>query len=179
MKIITFHLPLLFIFFIFQGCASNSPNITQQNNAKLVDLGNGTCRQSNGLIWQTERSGKFSSFEEAEKYVKNLDLAGYSDWRFPTKDELFSLCNLFKNMHNCRDQNRDHDGDNEPDVCLYRCDLSNESLPAVSVNRLFHPVYFFPMPFTANARVRKFLIASTHSFSSLLYIRPRRRRRIP
>ena len=96
MKIITFHLPLLFIFFIFQGCASNSPNITQQNNAKLVDLGNGTCRQSNGLIWQTERSGKFSSFEEAEKYVKNLDLAGYSDWRFPTKDELFSLCNLFE-----------------------------------------------------------------------------------
>ncbi len=96
MKIFKYHLAILFIFSICQGCAShNFSGSNQQDNAKLVSLGDGICRQSNGLMWQTGRSGKFSSFEEAKEYVKNLELGGHKDWRFPTKDELYTLCDIF------------------------------------------------------------------------------------
>ena len=47
-------------------------------------------------MWQTGRSGKFSSFDEAKEYVKNMKLGGHNDWRFPTKDELYTLCDLFE-----------------------------------------------------------------------------------
>ena len=96
MKAVKSYLIILFILFICQGCSSKIPGSTGQNNAKLVDLGNGICKQSNGLMWQTGRSGKFSSFEEARVYVKNMELGGHNDWRFPTKDELYILCDLFE-----------------------------------------------------------------------------------
>ena len=47
-------------------------------------------------MWQTKRSEKFSSFKEAKEYVKNLELGGYNDWRLPTKDEFYKLCNIFE-----------------------------------------------------------------------------------
>jgi hypothetical protein len=96
MKVIKSHFAILFIFFICQGCTSISPSSNPQNNSKLVDLGNGICTQSNGLMWQKERSVKFSTFEEAKKYVKNMELGGHNDWRFPTKDEFYTLCDLFE-----------------------------------------------------------------------------------
>lgn len=96
MKILKSHLTILFFFFICQACTFNSFSRKQQNNAKLVDLGNGICRQSNGLMWQTGRSGKFASFEEAQEYVTNMKLGGHNDWRLPTKDELYTLCDLFE-----------------------------------------------------------------------------------
>ncbi|MBC8317315.1 MAG: DUF1566 domain-containing protein [Desulfobulbaceae bacterium] len=96
MKIIKSHLTILFIFLICQGCASNPTDISQKNNAKFLDLGDGICRQSNGLMWQIGKTEKLSSFEEAEKYVKNMELGGYNDWRVPTKNELYTLCDLFE-----------------------------------------------------------------------------------
>lgn len=98
MKCDTFNRLSLFIFFIVficQGCTSHFSTSPQPHSAQLVDLTNGTCRQSNGLIWQTGRSKKFSSFEDARLYAENLQLAGHDDWRLPTKEELFRLSELF------------------------------------------------------------------------------------
>lgn len=83
------------LFFLCQGCASTSSGSWQQRNAKLVDTGNGICQQSNGLMWQAGRSKNFSSFDQAQDYVHNLSLGGYSDWRLPLKGELFELCWIF------------------------------------------------------------------------------------
>lgn len=96
MNVMKSHLIIPVIFSLCQACTSTSPSNNQQINAQLVDLANGICRQSTGLMWQTERSGKFSSFEEAKEYVQNLDLGGYSDWRLPTKDELYRLRDIFE-----------------------------------------------------------------------------------
>jgi hypothetical protein len=89
-------LAFLFVLLLCHGCTSKSSTSNPQNNAKLVDTGKGVCRQDNGLLWQVGRSGEFSTFEEAREYVKNMELGGYNDWRLPTKDELYTLCDLFE-----------------------------------------------------------------------------------
>ncbi len=96
MKTIKLTIMTFFILILCQGCSSKNPGSTAQSRAKLVDLGNGICSQSNGLQWQISRSENFSSFEEAREYVEDLDLGGHNDWRFPTRDELYVLCELFE-----------------------------------------------------------------------------------
>ena len=46
-----------------------------------------------GLIWARNDNvaGKKMSWDDAMKWVKTLNLAGYHDWRLPTKDELVFL----------------------------------------------------------------------------------------
>lgn len=46
-----------------------------------------------GLIWTKDGniSGKEISWNEAVLWVKNLDYAGYRDWRLPTVDEFFDF----------------------------------------------------------------------------------------
>lgn len=48
----------------------------------------------NGLMWAAKDSGKRGSWHKAVKYCRKLRLAGYSDWRLATIDELESLVNL-------------------------------------------------------------------------------------
>jgi hypothetical protein len=55
------------------------------------DNGDGTVTDLNtGLIWQKTPGGKVTYYE-AVAGVKNLNLAGYKDWRLPTIKELYSL----------------------------------------------------------------------------------------
>jgi hypothetical protein len=49
---------------------------------------------STRLIWAARDSGKRGSWHNAVKYCRNLRLAGYSDWRLATIDELETLVNL-------------------------------------------------------------------------------------
>jgi hypothetical protein len=61
----------------------------------FVDNGDGTITdQATGLMWEKKGSEKEKSWYNAEKYVKKLNeekFAGYSDWRIPTIEELYSL----------------------------------------------------------------------------------------
>ncbi len=44
-----------------------------------------------GLMWPSRDNGKAVTWHSAMKYCRNLHLAGYTDWRQPTLDELASL----------------------------------------------------------------------------------------
>ena len=68
----------------------------QAASAKVIDLGNGVIQETvSGLIWQKERSKRFSSLKQAEQYAANLKVGGYDDWRLPTIYELYGLHYIF------------------------------------------------------------------------------------
>jgi len=82
---------LLALILFSQGCSTMN-----SKTARFQDLGNGICQDTvSGLMWQNEKSKKIKTFEEAELYVKNLNLGGYTDWRLPTVYELYDLNYLF------------------------------------------------------------------------------------
>lgn len=76
--------------------------IAANNQARLVDLGNGIIEDNKThLQWQHDKSKRpFSSAEDAEKYVKSLELGGHHDWRLPTLAERWDLLQAFVYKHN-------------------------------------------------------------------------------
>ena len=44
-----------------------------------------------GLMWQAVTPIESMSWQDARKYCKSLELAGYRDWRLPTIKELISI----------------------------------------------------------------------------------------
>lgn len=58
----------------------------------LTDNGNGTLLDpSAGLVWTRQDNGGDVDWTAAKKYCDELELAGSSDWRLPTIDELAQL----------------------------------------------------------------------------------------
>ena len=58
---------------------------------RFTDNGDGTITDTTtGLMWQQSYSGGFS-WPKALEYCENLELAGYFDWRLPSKNELHSI----------------------------------------------------------------------------------------
>lgn len=47
-------------------------------------------------MWQVGRSKKIAAGEEAQQYAADLEVGGYHDWRLPTTDELYDLCDIFE-----------------------------------------------------------------------------------
>ena len=62
----------------------------------LQNLGNGICRDKvTGLEWQIDKSRKrFSSLDDVQRYIADLKLGDFSDWRLPTTGESMELRGL-------------------------------------------------------------------------------------
>ena len=86
---------LFVVLSILDGCAGSghdSPSPAAERRARFVDLGNGICQQTNnGLMWQVDKSQQYSTWQEARRYAEMLDLGGFTDWRLPTRDEIYML----------------------------------------------------------------------------------------
>lgn len=91
----------LLLFFILVACSTSGKKSTDHalssSHLRLENLGNGICREvSSGLMWQIEESEEFSTWVEADTYVKTISLAGFHDWRLPTYDEWYKLTELLQ-----------------------------------------------------------------------------------
>jgi len=90
----------------FAGCqtaAVNSPS-GPKNQARLSDAGDGVCLdKKTGLMWRTEASPLFTTWEQASRYAAKLDTAGFNDWRLSTSSELYTLYRIIdrKQGGNC------------------------------------------------------------------------------
>ena len=62
---------------------------------------------STGLMWAAKDNGKDVSWKGAMKYCRDLRLAGYSDWRLPSIDEL-------QEIYDNSGFNTPHSGDSMP-----------------------------------------------------------------
>jgi len=56
--------------------------------------------EQSGLMWQLDRSKRIKDLNEAMEIVSELNNGQYSNWRFPTKDELFELFQVFDLKNN-------------------------------------------------------------------------------
>jgi hypothetical protein len=73
----------VFLLVIFSGSDTYS--------GRFADNGNNTVTDARtNLMWQKTTSPAMN-YESAVAYCKNLNLAGHTDWRLPTKKELISL----------------------------------------------------------------------------------------
>lgn len=61
-------------------------------DGRFLDNGDGTITDAqSGLMWEAEVKGRSISWPAAEEYAAVLDLAGHTDWRLPTPEELDGL----------------------------------------------------------------------------------------
>ena len=64
-----------------------------------------SCYDNNtNVVWQIAKSKQsFATWEEANDYAKQQSIGGHSNWRLPTKTELFTLTGIYemKTQGNC------------------------------------------------------------------------------
>ena len=61
----------------------------------LNNMGNGICLdRGTKLMWEIDKSKRYSDIAAVNAYVSNLKLGGYSDWRLPTTSESIELRGL-------------------------------------------------------------------------------------
>lgn len=94
---------ITFIFLLLSCAATEHPVGKQTKTApRLQKLSDDICLdQKTGLLWQMNLSKKtFSSWQEAQKYVQKLSLGEHTNWRLPTRDELYVLHDIIEKHQN-------------------------------------------------------------------------------
>ena len=82
-------LVFLTIFIFFALCSYSHADRFQHNNDGTV------TDTETGLMWQLRGPQTPMNWEIAKQYCNNLILAGYSDWRLPSYDEIGPLKDYF------------------------------------------------------------------------------------
>jgi hypothetical protein len=76
------------------GFFKKGKGIDHQYKTKTVKGDKIVIDHATGLMWQQSGSPNYMSYEDAKKYIDQLNrdsFAGYSDWRLPTLEEAMSL----------------------------------------------------------------------------------------
>jgi uncharacterized protein DUF1566 len=77
------------------GTTTTADGTAPRESVSLEDMGNGVCSQGiSKLMWQIQKSKKFSTWDKANNYVNLLQLGGFDDWRLPTREEMLFLSEL-------------------------------------------------------------------------------------
>lgn len=70
------------------------PDLRALIESGLIDREDGTIFDINtNLLWQKSSPDKVLAWQKAKEYCESLTLAGYNDWRLPTREELEYLIN--------------------------------------------------------------------------------------
>jgi hypothetical protein len=77
----------LFVPIMLSACTQSSPLMCKKSEGVCQNL-------STNMIWYIEKSNKFTSLEDAQKYVDQLEVENYKDWRLPTYNEWYTLLNI-------------------------------------------------------------------------------------
>ncbi|MBF0257949.1 MAG: VWA domain-containing protein [Desulfamplus sp.] len=78
--------------FYRQDAHYNGPKMAYQSGSE----GKTITDSNTQLMWQKEDDGAKRKWQAACDYCDDLELAGYSDWRLPERNELFSIVDLGK-----------------------------------------------------------------------------------
>lgn len=65
-----------------------SPTCYRDNDKNVVVCSD---KKLGRLMWQDEKQNFEGTWEQAQEYCKLVSLAGYKDWRLPTRVELLSI----------------------------------------------------------------------------------------
>ncbi|MGB5159265.1 DUF1566 domain-containing protein [Desulfobacterium sp. N47] len=79
---------LILIMSLFVFCSAAYADLVDNNDGTVTDT-------KTGLMWQQAGAGTMT-WTAALTYCENLQLAGYSDWRLPNRNELQSLVDYSK-----------------------------------------------------------------------------------
>jgi hypothetical protein len=82
---------VLILFFVITVVAKAQSSMQGQNSAQETLARGYWVDPSTGLMWTAKDNGNDISWGNAVKYCQNLRLAGYSDWRLPSIDELQNI----------------------------------------------------------------------------------------
>jgi hypothetical protein len=82
---------VLILFCVVTVVAGAQSSVLNQSSAQEMLARGYWSDPSTGLAWTAKDNGSDISWSKAVKYCQSLNLAGYSDWRLPSIDELQNI----------------------------------------------------------------------------------------